>query len=61
MATSLINAIGYFCRSNYSEIQLAQVYAALPDWMEETHRAELAKFFCLRLMTIGKTFLTRSV
>ncbi|EMO2547199.1 UvrD-helicase domain-containing protein [Acinetobacter baumannii] len=43
MATSLINAVGYFCRSNYSEIQLSQVYAALPDWMEETHRAELAK------------------
>ncbi|MCM1958002.1 AAA family ATPase [Acinetobacter modestus] len=42
MATSLINAIGYFCRSNYSEIQLSQVYAALPDWMDDTYRAELA-------------------
>lgn len=42
MATSLINAIGYFCRSNYAEIQLAQVYAALPDWMDDTYRAELA-------------------
>lgn len=42
MATALINSIGYFCRSNYSEIQLSQVYAALPDWMDDTYRAELA-------------------
>ena len=42
MATSMMNAVGYFCRSNYSEIQLSQVYAALPDWMDDTYRAELA-------------------
>ena len=38
----MMNAVGYFCRSNYSEIQLSQVYAALPDWMDDTYRAELA-------------------
>ncbi len=42
MATSMMNAVGYFCRSNYNEIQLSQVYAALPDWMDDTYRAELA-------------------
>lgn len=42
MATAMTNAVGYFCRSNYNEIQLAHVYAALPDWMDDTYRAELA-------------------
>lgn len=43
MATAMVNAVGYFCRSNYDDIQIAQVYAALPDWMHETYRAELAQ------------------
>lgn len=42
MANAMLNAVGYFCRSNYNEIQLAHVYAALPDWMDDTYRAELA-------------------
>ncbi len=42
MANAMLNAVGYFCRSNHNEIQLAHVYAALPDWMDDTYRAELA-------------------
>jgi len=42
MANAMLNAVGYFCRSNYDSIQMAHVYAALPDWMDDTYRAELA-------------------
>ncbi|WOE40108.1 UvrD-helicase domain-containing protein [Acinetobacter chinensis] len=43
MANAMVNTVGYFCRSNYEEIQAAHAYAALPDWMDDTYRAELAK------------------
>lgn len=42
MANAMMNAVGYFYRSNYDCIQMAHVYAALPDWMDDTYRAELA-------------------
>lgn len=42
MAACVVNTVGYFCRSNHVEIQLSQAYAALPDWIEDTYRADLA-------------------
>lgn len=42
MATAMMNTVGYFCRSNHNEIQFAHAYAALPVWMDDTQRAELA-------------------